>query len=97
MHFKNRIASLIVLVFIGINAPIFAQAPPVSQLTTIQTAEPIGKGGSTTTVGLFQYSKKDLQPEESQNVVIGGFEQQHITSLEIENFHLTYTIHLWIK
>lgn len=86
MQFKNRIAILILFIFIGINAPIFAQSPPVSQLTTIQTAEPIGKGGSTTSIGLFQYSKKELTPEESQNVVIGGFEEQHITSLEIETF-----------
>ena len=87
MHFKNRIATLIVLVFIGINAPIFTQAAfASSQLTTLPTAEPIGKGGSTTSFGLFQYSNKQIQPEESQNVIIGGFEQQHITSLEIETF-----------
>ncbi len=86
MHLINKIVAVITVFFFGTNVLIFAQSPPVSQLTTIQTAEPIGKGGSTTTFGLFQYSKNEIKPEIKQNVVIGGFEEQHITSLEIETF-----------
>ncbi len=88
MHFINRIATLVLFVFIGTNTTIYAQTPPVSQLTTIQTAESLGKGGSMTTFGLFQYSKKSLKPEEMQSVFIGGFERQAFTSLEIETFFI---------
>ena len=88
MHFMNRIATVTLFVFISINTAIYAQTPPVSQLTTIQTAEPLGKGGSMTTFGLFQYSKKTLEPEELQRVYIGGFERQTHVSLEIETFFI---------
>ena len=86
MHFKNYITIGIILVFIGINFPSFAQTPSISQLVTIQTAEPVGKGGSVTSFGLFQHSKKELLPEHSQTVVIGGFEESHRVTLEIETF-----------
>lgn len=72
--------------FITINLPIFAQSVSVSQLTTIPTAEPIGKGGSATYLGMFQHPKVDLLPEHSQNVVIGGFEESHRVTLEIETY-----------
>ena len=88
MHFINRIATVVLFVFISINTAILAQTPPVSQLTSIQTAEPLGKGGSLTTIGLFQYSKETLEPEEMQAVFIGGFERQAFTSLEIETFFI---------
>ena len=74
------------LLFMGIATPLWAQLPPISHLNTIQTAEPVGKGGSSTTFGLFQYSKVDLLPEFSQMVDIGGFEESHRVSLEIETF-----------
>lgn len=86
MHFKNRVIIGIILVVFGINFPSFAQTPPISQLITIQTAEPIGKGGSVTSFGLFQHSIVELLPEHSQNVVIGGFEESHRVTLEIETF-----------
>ena len=86
MHFKNRVTIGIILVVFGINFPSFAQTPSNSQLVTIQTAEPIGKGGSITSIGFFQHSKNELLPEHSQNVVIGGFEESHRVTLEIETF-----------
>lgn len=74
------------LILISITTPLFAQLPPVPQLSTIQTAEPMGKGGSTTTFGLFQYAKVDLLPDHGQRVDIGGFEESHRVTLEIETF-----------
>ena len=46
----------------------------------------MGKGGSTTTFGLFQYAKVDLLPDHGQRVDIGGFEESHRVTLEIETF-----------
>ena len=86
MYLKNRIAFIITFVLISFSSPIFAQSPPIPQLTTIPTAEPMGKGGSSTSFGLFQYSKIGIMPEEDQNVFIGGFEEPHPVSLEIETF-----------
>lgn len=86
MRFKNRITIGIILVFIVVNSPIFAQSLSAPQLATIQTAEPIGKGGSVTSFGLFQYSKIELLPDHDQKVVIGGFEESHRVTLEIETF-----------
>jgi hypothetical protein len=70
----------------GIATPLWAQLPPVSHLSTIQTAEPVGKGGSSTSFGLFQYPKVDLLPDFSQRVDIGGFEESHRVSMEVETF-----------
>ncbi|RKU29903.1 hypothetical protein C6495_13930, partial [Candidatus Poribacteria bacterium] len=70
-----RNLQLCCLMLIGITTPLWAQLPPVPQLSTIQTAEPMGKGGSTTTFGLFQYAKVDLLPDHGQRVDIGGFEE----------------------
>lgn len=88
MYFLNRITTVVLFFFLTINTVIYAQTPPVPQLNTIQTAEPLGKGGSMTSFGLFQYSKIALEPEEMQDVFIGGFERQHLTSLEIETFFI---------
>ena len=66
--------------------PLWAQLPPISHLSTIQTAEPVGKGGTSTTFGLFQYPKVDLLPDFGQRVDIGGFEETHRVSLEVETF-----------
>ena len=74
------------LLLMGIATPLSAQLPPISHLSTIQTAEPVGQGGTSTTFGLFQYSQVDLLPEFSQMVDIGGFEESHRVSLEIETF-----------
>ena len=93
MYLKNRqhnsqafIYILCALLFISIVPRLHAQLPGVPHLSTIQTAEPMGKGGSSTTFGLFQYSKVDLLPDQSQKVDIGGFEESHRVTLEIETF-----------
>lgn len=85
MHLKNRIVFSIIFVLVSISFPILAQSP-IPQLTTITTAEPIGKGGSATSLGLFQYSQPSLEPELKQNVNIGGFEEEHLVTFEIETF-----------
>ncbi len=87
MSITYRILFGILIISLTITPPILAQAPPATQLTTIQTAEPIGKGGSTTSFSFFQYSKKDgLAPDHSQSVVIGGFEEPHEVNLDIQTF-----------
>ena len=93
MSAKNRkrntqyfIYTLCTLLLISTTLPISAQLPTVSQLNTIQTAEPLGKGGSSTTFGLLQYAKVDLLPDLSQRVDIGGFEESHRVTFEIETF-----------
>ncbi len=74
------------LLILAAAAPLEAQLPPVSHLNTIQTAEPVGKGGTSTSFGLLQYSKVDLLPDISQQVDIGGFEELHRVTLEVETF-----------
>ena len=74
------------LLLIGIASPLSAQLPAVPHLSTIQTAEPIGKGASSTSFGLLQHSKVDLLPDQRQKVNIGGFEELHRVSLQIETF-----------
>lgn len=93
MSAKNRkpntqylIYTVCALLLISIALPTSAQLPTVSQLNTIQTAEPLGKGGSSTTFGLLQYAKVDLLPDLSQRVDIGGFEESHRVTFEIETF-----------
>ena len=93
MFAKNRqpntqyfIYIIFAVLLVGITQPLSAQLPAISHLNSIQTAEPIGKGGSSTTFGLLQYAKIDLLPELSQNVDIGGFEESHRVTLEIETF-----------
>ena len=83
---SDTCALCLLLLLIGITTPAVAQLPPASQLSTIQTAETVGKGGSSTTFGLFQYSKVDLLPDISQQVDIGGFEESHRVTLQIETF-----------
>lgn len=93
MPVKNRrlntqylIYTICTLLLIGTALPLSAQLPVVSHLNSIQTADPLGKGGSSTTFGLLQYPKVDLLPELRQNVDIGGFEELHRVTLEIETF-----------
>ncbi|MDE0427689.1 MAG: hypothetical protein OXN25_22770 [Candidatus Poribacteria bacterium] len=93
MHVKNRtrntqyfIYTICTVLLVSIALPVSAQLPKVSQLNTIQTAEPLGKGGSSTTFGLLQYAKVDLLPDLSQRVDIGGFEESHRVTFEIETF-----------
>ena len=74
------------LLLCGSTLPLAAQLPAVSHLITIHTAEPDGKGGSITSIGILQYSKVDLLPDHRQRVDIGGFEELHRVSLQIETF-----------
>lgn len=77
---------------------LFAQSPPVTQLGVMQTADTLGKGGYTTSVGMFQIDRKklDVTPKQPQRVVIGNFEGLHNVELEVNTFlipaRLTYGI-----
>lgn len=93
MHVKNRIRNTQYFIYTICTAlllstalPLSAQLPAVSHLNTIQTAEPLGKGGTSTTFGLLQYAKVDLLPDLRQRVDIGGFEESHRVTFEIETF-----------
>ena len=76
MHLSFRLLFGLVIVILLASSPpkcyFSAQTVPVSQLTTMQTAEPIGKGGSNTSIGFFQYSTPRVRPDPIQDVVIGG-------------------------
>ena len=63
----------------------FSQSPPAPQLAIIQTADTLGKGGYTTTFGLFQFQKGRLKAE-NQSVEIGNFAEAHDVELEVETF-----------
>ena len=77
---------------------LFAQSPPATQLGVMQTADTLGKGGYTTSVGMFQIDRKklDVTPKQPQRVVIGNFEGLHNVELEVNTFlipaRLTYGI-----
>ena len=90
---------LILSVFLAIaGTSLFAQSPPVTQLGVMQTADTLGKGGYTTSVGMFQIDRKklDVTPKQPQRVVIGNFEGLHNVELEVNTFlipaRLTYGI-----
>ena len=90
---------LILSVFLAIaGTSLFAQSPPVTQLGVMQTADTLGKGGYTTSVGMFQIDRKklDTTPKQPQRVVIGNFEGLHNVELEVSTFlipaRLTYGI-----
>ena len=74
------------LLFISMASPLAAQLPAVPHLSTIQTAEPVGKGGSSTSFGLLQYAEDTVGSEHRQNVNIGGFDELHRVSLQVETF-----------
>ena len=77
---------------------VFGQNPPVTQLGVMQTADTLGKGGYTTSFGMFQVDRKqlDVTPEQPQRVIIGNFEGLHNVEFEINTFlipaRLTYGI-----
>ena len=84
------------LVLVGTS--LFAQGPPVTQLGVMQTADTLGKGGYTTSVGMFQVSRRklDAAPKQPQRVIIGNFEGLHNVEFDINTFlipaQLTYGI-----
>lgn len=88
MDFRNCLFLGIIFVFIGINTTIFAQSPTNPQLTTMQTAETVGKGGSHTSFGLFQHTIDNVLPPQRQKVIIGGFQELRVVTFE----HNTYIV-----
>ena len=64
----------------------FGQSSAGSRLGVMQTAETIGKGGYMTTLGLFQYERQPIAPEQTQGVVLGNFERFHLVEFEMETF-----------
>ena len=100
-HFQtmqHRILLILALFFGFTGTSLFAQGPPVTQLGVMQTADTLGKGGYTTSVGMFQIDRKqlDVTPKQPQRVVIGNFEGLHNVEFEVNTFlipaQLTYGI-----
>ena len=90
---------LILSAFLAIaGTSLFAQSPPVTQLGVMQTADTLGKGGYTTSLGMYQLDRKklDATPKQPQRVVIGNFEGLYHVELDINTFlipaQLTYGI-----
>ena len=90
---------LILAIFLAIaGTSLFAQGPPVTQLGVMQTADTLGKGGYTTSVGMFQVDrlKLDETPKQPQRMIVGNFEGLHNVEFEINTFlipaQLTYGI-----
>ena len=77
---------------------LFAQGPPVTQLGVMQTADTLGKGGYTTSFGMYQIDRKklDITPKQPQRVIIGNFEGLHNVEFDLNTFlipaQLTYGI-----
>ena len=100
-HFQttqHRILLILALLFGFTGTSLFAQGPPVTQLGVMQTADTLGKGGYTTSIGMFQVDRKkiDVTPKQPQRVVIGNFEGLHNVEFEVNTFlipaQLTYGI-----
>ena len=102
MHFfqitQHRILLILSALLAIVGTSLFAQSPPVTQLGVMQTADTLGKGGYTTSVGMFQVDKKKLDetPKQPQRVVIGNFEGLHNVEFDVNTFlipaQLTYGI-----
>ena len=102
MHFVHithpRIFCILCAFFSLAATSLFAQGPPVTQLGVMQTADTLGKGGYTTSMGMFQVDRKQLNvtPKQPQRVVIGNFEGLHNVEFEVNTFlmpaQLTYGI-----
>ena len=60
----------------------FGQVPPAPQLALMQTADTLGKGGYTTSVGHFQFQKGRVTAED-QAVEIGNFEELHTVEMNV--------------
>ena len=95
---QQRILFILFTFFSLAGTSLLAQGPPVTQLGVMQTADTLGKGGYTTSVGMFQIDRKniDVTPKQPQRVVIGNFEGLHNVEFEVNTFlipaQLTYGI-----
>ena len=102
MHFlqtrQHRLFLFISVILAITGTSLFAQGPPVTQLGVMQTADTLGKGGYTTSVGMFQIDRKKLDetPKQPQRVIIGNFEGVHNVEFDVNTFlipaQLTYGI-----
>ena len=92
MHFfqamQHRILLILSVFLATAGTSLFAQSPPATQLGVMQTADTLGKGGYTTSFGLYQLDRKqlDTSPKQPQRVVIGNFEGLHNVELDINTF-----------
>ena len=95
---QQRFLLILSVFFAMTGTSLVAQSPPVTQLGVMQTADTLGKGGYTTSVGLFQVDRKKLNetPKQPQRVVIGNFEGLHNVEFDVNTFlipaQLTYGI-----
>ena len=95
---QQRILLVISVFFAMAVPPLFAQSPPATQLGVMETADTLGKGGYTTSFGMYQVDRKqlDITPEQPQRVVIGNFEGLHNVEFDVNTFlipaRLTYGI-----
>ena len=102
MHFSHitqpRILFILSAFIVLAETALFAQSSPVTQLGVMQTADTLGKGGYTTSMGMFQIDRKKLDetPKQPQRVIIGNFEGLHNVEFEVNTFlipaQLTYGI-----
>ena len=90
---------LVLLVCLAISGtPLYAEGPPVTHLGVMETADTLGKGGYTTSFGMFQIDRKQLDTaaKQPQRVVIGNFEGLHNIEFDVNTFlipvRLTYGI-----
>ena len=95
---QQRILFTLSALFVMIGTPLYAQSPPVTQLGVMQTADTLGRGGYTTSFGMFQVDRKklDAEPKQPQRVIIGNFEGLHNVEFDVNTFlipaRLTYGI-----
>ncbi len=83
IHRWTSLTCCTLLILIATSA--FGQVPPAPQLALMQTADTLGKGGYTTSVGHFQFQKGRVTAED-QAVEIGNFEELHTVEMNVQTF-----------